>query len=261
MFEESVASIPSIWASMNSWLTPTVLFVLLNLMIGTIAFTSSLATQKHHHQDHQQPTKLPQAPSLLQRLTSINLYGSRSLEPNYSSPPITTTPQLNHPTQDSDTHYAPLGTHPLETETQRVFPRTYFEEQPEKEAAEEEEEEESPTLDEIYSQLKGRQVNRTNSDTVPASGAMPERLPTKMRKSASTKSAFAHFEEDDIVEVRRPATVREGDARVTEADDEVDAEVDAKADDFINRFKQQLKLQKLDSIMRYKEMISRGSEK
>ncbi|GMP80650.1 hypothetical protein CsSME_00035670 [Camellia sinensis var. sinensis] len=37
--------------------------------------------------------------------------------------------------------------------------------------------------------------------------------------------------------------------------------VDAKADDFINRFKQQLKLQRLDSILRYKEMLSRGSGK
>jgi hypothetical protein len=38
-----------------------------------------------------------------------------------------------------------------------------------------------------------------------------------------------------------------------------DTEVDAKADDFINRFKQQLKLQRMNSIMKYKEMITRGS--
>ncbi|KAI3842421.1 hypothetical protein MKW92_022595, partial [Papaver armeniacum] len=33
---------------------------------------------------------------------------------------------------------------------------------------------------------------------------------------------------------------------------DVDAEVQAKADDFIERFKQQLKLQRLDSILRFK---------
>lgn len=75
-----------------------------------------------------------------------------------------------------------------------------------------------------------------------------------MKKSASMKSAFKHFEPKvDDAEPRRPATMRE---RPTA---EVDHEVDAKADDFINRFKQQLKLQRLDSILRYKEMIGRGA--
>lgn len=96
-------------------------------------------------------------------------------------------------------------------------------------------------------------VARTMSDAAPASGLMPEKLPTKLRKSASTLSAFSHFEEDEIVEARRPATVREG--KVTEGDEEVDA----KADDFIVKFRQQLKLQRLDSILRYKETIVRGT--
>ncbi|KAJ6994694.1 hypothetical protein NC653_017484 [Populus alba x Populus x berolinensis] len=76
-----------------------------------------------------------------------------------------------------------------------------------------------------------------------------------MRKSASAKSAFSHFEEDDIVESRRPATVKEG-KTTTEVGD---TEVDAKADDFIYKFKQQLKLQRVDSIIRYKDMITGGS--
>uniref|UniRef100_A0A5B7BXQ7 DUF761 domain-containing protein n=1 Tax=Davidia involucrata TaxID=16924 RepID=A0A5B7BXQ7_DAVIN len=100
-------------------------------------------------------------------------------------------------------------------------------------------------------------IHRTKSNTKPASGEVPVRLPLKMKKSASMTSAFAHFEEEDIVEAHRPATVKEGKARATEVDDEVDA----KADDFINRFKQQLKLQRLDSIIRYKEIITRGSGK
>jgi hypothetical protein len=40
---------------------------------------------------------------------------------------------------------------------------------------------------------------------------------------------------------------------------EGDDEVDAKADDFINRFKQQLKLQRLDSIIRFKDASNRGN--
>lgn len=118
-------------------------------------------------------------------------------------------------------------------------------------------------MDEIYSKLQQGQEGpfaRTHSDTKPASGEVPVKLPKKMKKSASSKSAFSHFKEEDIVETRRPATVREGRSAAASAAVD-DDEVDAKADDFINKFKQQLKLQRLDSIMRYKEMIGRGSAK
>ncbi|CAI0553035.1 unnamed protein product [Linum tenue] len=82
-----------------------------------------------------------------------------------------------------------------------------------------------------------------------------------MRKSASTRSAFAHFEEVEVVEARRPTTVKEGKSKKLMADEDggEDSGVDAKADDFINKFKQQLKLQRVDSIIRYKEMVGRGS--
>ncbi|KAL7166460.1 hypothetical protein ACSBR2_037183 [Camellia fascicularis] len=256
MFEDSVSSIPSIWSSINSWFTPPVFFILLNVMIGIIYLTSK-ANQQHHHHHHQNQTqhddrqthqhqqiRLERSPSVLQRLRSINLYSYRSREPN-PSPSITTH---FDPTPDSNTHYDPQQTHQSqtpETETQNDFQQTHFEQ----------EEEEAPSLDEVYSMLKGRHVIRTKSDTKPTAGEMPEKLPAKMKKSASAKSVFPHFEEEDIVEARRPATVREGKARATE----VDEEVDAKADDFINSFKNQLKLQKLESIKRNKQgMISRG---
>ncbi|KAJ6823009.1 proline-rich receptor-like protein kinase PERK12 [Iris pallida] len=59
---------------------------------------------------------------------------------------------------------------------------------------------------------------------------------------------------------RRPVAARE-EAPPPSAvvEEEEGEEVDARADDFINRFKQQLKLQRLDSILRYKEMLTRGS--
>ncbi|KAF5743193.1 hypothetical protein HS088_TW09G01258 [Tripterygium wilfordii] len=293
MFEESVSAIPSIWASMNSWFTPTVLFVLLNLMIGTIAITSSFGTQKQSDQQHQQqqqqpqPQQLARSPSVLQRLKSINLY-------SYRSPESTTRTFHNQTHQETETHFAFPETPPQpqltgspsvlerlrsinlynyisqetlnplhETrETESHFQEQQEEHTPEVEQREEEEEEEEKeeiqdeeqTFDEIYSKLKG---HRTYSDTKPASGEIPTKLPKKMKKSASAKSAFAHFEEEDIVEARRPATVRERKPKVTEVDDEVDA----KADDFINKFKQQLKLQRIDSIIRYKEMVGRDTGK
>jgi hypothetical protein len=74
-------------------------------------------------------------------------------------------------------------------------------------------------------------------------------LPEKMKKSASEKFGVSSrsTEDDDDVERRRPQTVSCGES----------GDVDAKADDFINKFKQQLKLQRVDSLLRYKEMMTR----
>ncbi|XP_004245097.1 pathogen-associated molecular patterns-induced protein A70 [Solanum lycopersicum] len=343
MFDDSVSTVySSIWASMNSWFTPTVLFVLLNVMIGTIAFTSSLANQKHNHpkqqednshqqedysQNRQQPTKLVRSPSLLQRIKSINFANYRSHEhphqqetPPFEPPthyifepapehttvePDTTTTQYvfnqDKNVQKPQTHYDFQQIHQEnlpDTQTQYLFQHTqeqkfgniepdfHFEEtlhdkskstqfnfqhtheqklkdmethfnfqHIEEENEDEEEEGEMKSLDEVYSQLSERHVSRSRSDTKPSAGEAPVKLPTKMKKSASMKSPFGHFEEEEIVEARRPATTREKNAKKSDEDNEVDA----KADDFINKFKQQLKLQRLDSILRSKETTGRGS--
>lgn len=235
---------------MNSWFTPTVLFVFLNLMIGTIAFTSGLGSTTQTQQRKQlgeedTKTELGRSPSILQRLKSINLSSYRSQEPAPLTSSIATT-----------------ASNPLIIENEHTLPFPDNDEQ----AVEEGEQ----TLDEIYDQIQGRHFDRTRSDPEPSSDDLPATL-LKMKKSASLKSSVvAHFKEDDVVESRRPATVREGKAKVVElkrladGDDDGDGnsddeQVDAKADDFINKFKQQLKLQRLDSMMRYREVIKRGN--
>ncbi|KAL7211665.1 hypothetical protein ACSBR2_014504 [Camellia fascicularis] len=60
----------------------------------------------------------------------------------------------------------------------------------------------------------------------------------KTQKSVSAKSTFAQFEEDEIVEARCPAEVKEGRVSTEAIQDE---QVHAKANDFINKFRQQLK--------------------
>ncbi|KAI3468128.1 hypothetical protein Pfo_024791 [Paulownia fortunei] len=271
MLEESASAIPSsIWASMNSWFTPTVFFVLLNLMIGTIAFTSTLANQKQHQNQQQTSSQndphqpnIARSPSVLQRLKSINFYTHyRSQEPQNSSlqhkanPDSDTFFNIEHTYQaqhlETQSHYfvqdnSQENLQKTQSQTHYVFEQTH-EQNPKKLKP--------ISMDEVYSQLTDSHFSRTKSDTEPASGELTTKLPARMRKSASLRSSFGHFEEEDIVESRRPATVRErGNAKVTEGDEEVDA----KADDFINKFKQQLKLQRLDSIIRYKDMIGRGS--
>ncbi|XAR69249.1 hypothetical protein NMG60_11000764 [Bertholletia excelsa] len=428
MLEEAVTSAPSLWAAMNSWFTPSVLFVLLNIMIGTIAITSSFANQKHRQHNPDDPNHYPpqvglaRSPSVLQRLRSISFHGYGSHELHHQSQPIaahfspiedshthyysqqtyqTHTPEImsHHifrtpsvlqrlsstnffgfrsqelhqsppvathfsPVEDSHNHYyspqthqahnpetvthhisrtpsvlqrlssinffsfgsqephqsPPVATHfgPIEDSAARYYsqqthqaqitakenehiyrtpsvlqrlssinffgfrsqePRHcrpiensdshfYPQQNNKSQTAEteirqtrfDEQDNEPRSLDEVYSQLQGRHVNRTKSDTEPASGQVPDRLPARMRKSASVKSAFAHFEEEDVVEARRPANINEHKTAAVAAEED-DHEVDAKADDFINRFKQQLKLQRLDSILRYKEMITGGSGK
>ncbi|KAJ8448834.1 hypothetical protein Cgig2_011455 [Carnegiea gigantea] len=251
MFEEAI-SLLSIWASMNSWLTPAVLFVLLNLMIGTIAvtsgFTSSKPPPQHHHQsDHPQPPQLqPQltpSPSVLHRLKSLNFYSyihtPQPIQTHHQSPPSTATTTTAAATvNDPIPEPGPDSSPP-----------------PEDAAAEEDE---GPTMEEVYTWIIQKQNNphygRQNSDTKPAGGEVPIRLPAKMKKSASDKSAFNHFQLVDETETTTETFIEERENAVGN-----DSEVDARADDFINRFREQLKMQRLESIVRYKEMISRGT--
>lgn len=81
--------------------------------------------------------------------------------------------------------------------------------------------------------------------------------PAKKKSSGEMKKSRSEMKinasDDDDVDLRRPATARE------RRSNEVDEEVDARADDFISRFKQQLKLQRLESLVRYNEMLNRRS--
>ncbi|GKV14000.1 hypothetical protein SLEP1_g24939 [Rubroshorea leprosula] len=87
-------------------------------------------------------------------------------------------------------------------------------------------------------------VNRSKSEK----NVTQRRLPEKIKKSASENSR-QNEEVVEEIERRRPATTRlEKTVSIGEKGD-----VDAKADDFINRFRQNLKLQRLDSILRRKE--------
>ncbi|KAG6608377.1 Pathogen-associated molecular patterns-induced protein A70, partial [Cucurbita argyrosperma subsp. sororia] len=379
MFAESVSSTLSIWTSINSWFTPTVLFVVLNLVIGTIVIASNLGGPQKNHRHPSDPDQfqhLHRSPSMLQRLKSFNPYSYRSeetatlfeklpgnethyatfehpqlvrspsvlqrfkfsfagykSEESFQSPPPATVvekspvnethyasfehPQLvrspsvfqrfkfsfsGYKSEESfdsplpasvvekppanEIHYAKFEhpqlvrspsmlqrlkfnfygfrseessqyTHPSVTAVQKIEKVQIGREEAAPKRAEDEEmdEDQEPTMDEVYSKLHGDHFTRTKSDTKPTAGEIPTKLPRKMKKSASSKSAFSHFEADEIVESCRPATVNEGRAKMTE----IDEGVDARADDFINRFKQQLKLQRLESILKYKDMISRGN--
>ncbi|GAB4837101.1 hypothetical protein Ancab_002012 [Ancistrocladus abbreviatus] len=270
MFEETV-SVASFLASMNSWLTPTVLFVILNLMIGTIAVTSgfgSASTKPREngtqHQDLSrqqtlQQLRLTNSPSVLQRLKSINFYSYRFHEPT-----ITTTTTVMAPAEPpSSAGATPEQIPDLDTRLRKSHAP--------KEDISANVGEEVPTMDEVYGQIQGSFFGGSKSDTSPSAVEGYVKLPRNVKRSSSDVSAFKLSERDAVQEEERvvverllPATVREVENRVTAdniiGDPDAD-EVNAKADDFINRFRQQLKLQKMESIIRKKEMVSEGGDK
>ncbi|KAJ0591455.1 hypothetical protein HanHA300_Chr03g0073521 [Helianthus annuus] len=85
------------------------------------------------------------------------------------------------------------------------------------------------------------------------SGVAPaNRPPSKSRKSGSEKRPTSDGGRE--VDVGKPPLA------ATKKAVQVHGEsVDAKADDFIKRFKQQLKLQRLDSLKNFREMLHRGT--
>ncbi|KAL6839372.1 hypothetical protein ACP4OV_030642 [Aristida adscensionis] len=256
MLEETI---PALWSAVHGFFTPAVLFVLLNLVIGTIAVTSKVtapATAAAAEGDGaaasaaaggEQHRRLSRVPSMaFDRLRSFNL--SRFAAPA-PEPAVAGAVDLG-----------------------------YEQEQPPAPAAEKEE---AAVFQEAEREPEhAAHMERSRSEAA-AEAELP-RLPARLHKSASDKSAFAHFEAEEVeeavqaVEARRPATTRDGAARPRgrprvaapepdpEAEEEAEeaaaaaGEVDARADDFINRFHHQLKLQRMDSILRYRETIRRG---
>lgn len=287
MFASSMSSIPSIWQSISNWFTtPAILFLLLNIMIGAILFTSNLSHQKHHHQEHPSPRNYhypnpTRSPSFLQRVRSINLsplgfyrkHELKTISQQSQSIEIETREYIfsqHHPekrplfygnslekqspeenTRNIEIAFRSQETHE-EEHTDFVSNQSQKQISPENPAHEPNfENGDLPTLDEVYSKLSKLSFSETL--TKPAASDSPS-----IRKSSSMKSdCFEQIEEVEIVEARRPATVRERKSRANEAEEEVDS----KADDFISKFRQQLQLQRLDSLMKYKEMFGRGGGK
>ncbi|KAK6944820.1 protein of unknown function DUF4408 [Dillenia turbinata] len=279
----------SVMELMSSWFTPTVLFVLLNLTIGTIAVTSAFGThRKRQHEEGEDPQnrRLARAPSLLERVRSFNfsLY-------TFEDPHLFTesTPQHHHHyqisrapsliqrlrsfdfspftqehTENPQAYEENVNHHQL-TRTPSLIQRltsfnfSHFTQETCQTVKNEGKSEEIVDREEVVED--DHHMKRSKSDTEPSWGEMVKKLPAKMKKSASLKSVFGHFdfeeEERESVDNRGPATTRE--RSETASFNDSDEEVNAKCDDFINRFKHQLKLQRLDSILRYKEILARGA--
>jgi hypothetical protein len=248
MLEEAI---PALWSAVHGFFTPAVLFILLNVVIGTIAVTSKVARpaaaadgEDAAHagavggadQQQQNPRRLSRVPSMaFERIRSFNLSRFTALAPE----PAAVTGVV-------DLGYEQLPAPPaVEKEEDAVV-----EPEPEREPA---------------------HMERCRSEAA-AEPDVP-RLPARLHKSASEKSAFSHFEAQEVEEAvqaaekRRLATTRDGGAArrlpmqeepQEESEGEAGRAVDADAENFINKFRNQLKLQRMESILRYRENVRRG---
>lgn len=235
------SAIPALWSTVHGWFTPAVLFLVLNIVIGTIAVSSKVTSAAAGGGEGAEAAAgaggekrgLSRVPSMaIDRLRSFRLSRHDAPAPE---PTVTGVVDLG------PDEYLP----PLENED-------------EADAEDHGEHDEHPHMERSMSEAA-------------AEPELPP-LPARLRKSASDKSAFAHFvaeEDTEVVEARRPATTRDRPRRplvvaepeepVSEEEpEEAGGEVDARADDFINKFRHQLKLQRIDSFMRYRDTLRRG---
>ncbi|KAJ8564546.1 hypothetical protein K7X08_001006 [Anisodus acutangulus] len=204
-------------------------------MIGTIFITSTLKTTDKK----QQPQQLTRTPSLLHRVKSFNFSFpdpfcsiTHDLSDNNSSPQLHRSPSLLQRVKSINLSFSRLDQpDPIPSIAQHVIP--YEEEQVHK----------------VEPQITNQECHVTRSKS--ATCVEKPALARTMVKSASEKKMLVRAEKEEE-DLRRPATTRE---TVSFGEDEA---VDSRADDFINKFRQQLKLQRLDSIIRYKEMLNRG---
>ncbi|XP_076918801.1 uncharacterized protein LOC143579348 [Bidens hawaiensis] len=215
------------WQSMSAWLTPTVLFFVTNFIIASIF----IASNKHHHQHSDHSHSVASVSSFLHRVKSIKL-SSSSEESQHQShhhhhhhppPPV----QLTTPNYTSTSRLAQSIFKSSDHVTAVTTPP------------------ELPSPSQLDPVVEPGELVRVPSffDRVKSFN-----ISSAMEKSRSE----VRIGGEDDVDLRRPETARE-----SSRNDDVDEEVDAKADDFISRFKQQLKLQRLESLVRYNEMLNR----
>ncbi|KAH7572135.1 hypothetical protein ACOSP7_015173 [Xanthoceras sorbifolium] len=247
------STVVSFLASITSWFTPTALFLFVNLGIGILVITSRRKPHPQHdqlgpHHSHQ----LARPPSLIERVKSIDLSHFKFTQPNPEEERRYFPP--TEPADDSnpvDPYPPQLQRAPSLLERVRSFNFTsvYKSQQPYPET---ETEEIDNAVTEPDSDLKpgldpDNNPKRSKSETKKTTAKVREIV----KRSTSEKSMAVVEEKTETVERRRPETTRP--EKTASFDD--DEGVDAKADDFINRFKKQLKLQRLDSFLRYKEML------
>jgi hypothetical protein len=224
------------WSLLRGYFSPATLFLLLNVVIGTIALTSRRRHNDHHDDHHPQqhqkdyvdqydaappaPAPLARTSSVMERLRSLGLYRFRSgdFPPEYNY-------NLSAGEDESGKHH----------QQQAQYARSRSEPAAAK----------PPT-------------NRTGNGAEKAAKAKVAKKPlSEVKRERAPAPAPARL----VQRAPRAPVARAVVTAAPEAAPEAApaACVDERADDFINKFRQQLQLQRLNSLLNYKEMLNGGT--
>ncbi|XP_071700332.1 pathogen-associated molecular patterns-induced protein A70-like [Rutidosis leptorrhynchoides] len=263
-------------ASIASWFTPTVIFCVTNLIIATIFIASNNNNNKQHDQNvhGDSMSRIGRVSSFLDRARSINLSS------NYTPNTTTTSESLNHyaskPKTATYTSSSRLAQSIHVTPPSQLVPTPSLLERVKSiKLTSESSPGQLERVPSFFDRVKSFKISSpfTSPDTDTVSDPDPSHnnsdhnvIRSKSEKKSKvnnklksvdhqmkkSRSAMRLAKDDDVdVDLRRPATTRE------RRSNDVDEEVDAKADHFISKFKQQLKLQRLESLIRYNERLNR----
>ncbi|GMY36302.1 pathogen-associated molecular patterns-induced protein A70-like [Fagus crenata] len=240
----------TMWAS---WFTTSSLFVFVNLTIFTIylitRFSSQRKPQFQHHQ--QQQYHLTRVPSVLERVRSFNfsLYKFEQHNPEPEpEPPVTEYRFLQH---EESEHVDPVHNPDPPTQIART-PSSLerIDPDPPTQIAR------TPSLLERLKSINFPVLYRSESVTpeteIPGTDSTePEHELSDPDQGQEHGHLLKSKSENGVVRAQeKPAEKMKKSASEKLATFGYDEEVDAKADDFINRFKKQLRLQRLDSLLR-----------
>ncbi|KAK3165239.1 hypothetical protein QOZ80_1AG0030710 [Eleusine coracana subsp. coracana] len=200
------------WSLVRGYFSPTTLFLLLNVVIGTIALTS----RSHHrrrddeHQFHYAPpAPIARTSSMMERLRSLGLYRFRSgdFPPEY---------MYNH-------HHSSTAADDASSAHEYARSRSEQAARP-------------PVCKADRKVVEPAVTSRAVKKATASETKKLERAPAQPRRVQRAPPRAPVVAAREVVE------------------DAAAVSVDARADDFINRFRQQLQLQRLN----YKEMLNRG---
>ncbi|XP_057538262.1 pathogen-associated molecular patterns-induced protein A70-like [Amaranthus tricolor] len=216
-----------------TWLTPTSLFVLLNIILATIFLATknnSNNNNNNHDLNHQNDVvaaapQLLRPPSLFTRVPSFNF--SNNFYSGVQDPAVTVTraPSLLYRVTSFNFGRAPQqpqveGESKKENEKEEVEARDDHVRR-EKVVEEKDQPQQVEQVLEVSKKKKNNNHNNINNNN------NNNNKVKSVKKISKEKTASSKGKDEEI-------------------------EVDAKADDFINKFKQQLKLQRLESLLRYR---------
>ena len=289
--------IASLCTSIVSWFTPNILFCVTNIIIATLFIASN--NNKHDDHAHSDSiSRITRVSSFLSRTRSMNLSfytpttTTATLEPQYnyeyqSKPPsYTSTSELTQSIHQSPSYVTPLELSndyetssfeceqlPLSqlTRTPSILERVKYNKLSSFYTEPEDITNSSIQLDRVpssYDRVKSFKISSPFTYETPFSqtdlhviSSKSENTPVIKKEGLVSErkkllSDMRIADDDEDVNLRCSATTGES-SNVVDA--EIDEEVDAKAEQFISRFKQQLRLQRLESLARYNDMLKRRS--